>query len=104
MRFLHQSRAASNRNKEQGGKNYKINIYPSPGSYHLIINNINNHKIKKITIFDMYGREIKNFSYTKNSNNRILVNTSKLSDGLYFIFFNTFEGSLAKKLKFIVRN
>ena len=85
-------------------KNYKINIYPSPGSYHLIINNINNHKIKKITIFDMYGREIKNFSYTKNSNNRILVNTSKLSDGLYFIFFNTFEGSLAKKLKFIVRN
>ena len=85
-------------------KNYKINIYPSPGSYHLIINNINNHKIKKITIFDMYGREIKNFSYTKNSNNRIFVNTSKLSDGLYFIFFNTFEGSLAKKLKFIVRN
>ena len=84
--------------------NYKIKIYPTPGSKVLSIENINFSLIHDFKILDIFGREVKNFTVSSEKNTKMLVDTSKLSDGLYFIFFNTFEDSLDKRLKFIVRN
>ena len=83
---------------------YKIKIYPTPGSKVLSIENINFSHIYDFKIVDIFGREVKNFTVSSEKNTKMLVDTSKLSDGLYFIFFNTFEDSLDKRLKFIVRN
>ena len=82
----------------------QIKIYPTPGSQVLSIENINFSHIYDFKIVDMFGREVKNFTVSSEKNTKMLVDTSKLSDGLYFIFFNTFEDSLDKRLKFIVRN
>ena len=84
--------------------NYKIKIYPTPGSKVLSIENINFSLIHDFKILDIFGREVKNFTISSVKNTKMLIDTSKLSDGLYFIFFNTFEDSLDKRLKFIVRN
>ena len=84
--------------------NYNIKIYPTPGSKVLNIENINFSLIHDFKIVDIFGREVKNFTVSSEKNTKMLVDTSKLSDGLYFIFFNTFEDSLDKRLKFIVRN
>jgi len=84
--------------------NNKIKIYPTPGSKVLSIENINFSLIHDFKILDIFGREVKNFTVSSEKNTKMLVDTSKLSDGLYFIFFNTFEDSLDKRLKFIVRN
>ena len=84
--------------------NYKIKVYPTPGSKVLSIENINFSHIYDFKIVDIFGREVKNFTVSSEKNTKMLVDTSKLSDGLYFIFFNTFEDSLDKRLKFIVRN
>ena len=84
--------------------NYKIKIYPTPGSKVLSIENINFSLIHDFKILDIFGREVKNFTVSSVKNTKMLIDTSKLSDGLYFIFFNTFEDSLDKRLKFIVRN
>ena len=84
--------------------NYKIKIYPTPGSKVLSIENINFSLIHDFKILDIFGREVKNFTVSSEKNTKMLIDTSKLSDGLYFIFFNTFEDSLDKRLKFIVRN
>ena len=84
--------------------NYKIKIYPTPGSKVLSIENINFSLIHDFKILDIFGREVKNFTVSSVKNSKMLIDTSKLSDGLYFIFFNTFEDSLDKRLKFIVRN
>mgnify|MGYP001469768475 FL=1 len=84
--------------------NYNIKIYPTPGSKVLNIENINFSLIHDFKILDIFGREVKNFTVSSEKNTKMLVDTSKLSDGLYFIFFNTFEDSLDKRLKFIVRN
>ena len=84
--------------------NNKIKIYPTPGSKVLNIENINFSLIHDFKILDIFGREVKNFTVSSEKNTKMLVDTSKLSDGLYFIFFNTFEDSLDKRLKFIVRN
>ena len=83
---------------------YKIKVYPTPGSKVLSIENINFSLIHDFKIVDIFGREVKNFTVSSEKNTKILIDTSKLSDGLYFIFFNTFEDSLDKRLKFIVRN
>ena len=84
--------------------NNKIKIYPTPGSKVLSIENINFSLIHDFKILDIFGREVKNFTVSSVKNTKMLIDTSKLSDGLYFIFFNTFEDSLDKRLKFIVRN
>ena len=84
--------------------NYKIKIYPTPGSKALSIENINFSHIHDFKILDIFGREVKNFTVSSEKNTKMLVDTSKLSDGLYFIFFNTFEDSLDKRLKFVIRN
>ncbi len=84
--------------------NNKIKIYPSPGSKVLSIENINFSLIHDFKILDIFGREVKNFTVSSEKNIKMLVDTSKLSDGLYFIFFNTFEDSLDKRLKFVIRN
>ena len=84
--------------------NYKIKIYPTPGSKVLSIENINFSLIHDFKILDIFGREVKNFTVSSEKNTKMLVDTSKLSDGLYFIFFNTFEDSLDKRLKFVIRN
>ena len=84
--------------------NNKIKIYPTPGSKVLNIENINFSLIHDFKILDIFGREVKNFTVSSEKNTKMLVDTSKLSDGLYFIFFNTFEDSLDKRLKFIIRN
>ena len=83
---------------------YKIKVYPTPGSKVLSIENINFSLIHDFKILDIFGREVKNFTVSSEKNTKMMVDTSKLSDGLYFIFFNTFEDSLDKSLKFIVRN
>ena len=83
---------------------YKIKVYPTPGSKVLSIENINFSLIHDFKIVDIFGREVKNFTVSSEKNTKMLIDTSKLSDGLYFIFFNTFEDSLDKRLKFIVRN
>ncbi len=84
--------------------NNKIKIYPTPGSKVLNIENINFSLIHDFKILDIFGREVKNFTVSSEKNTKMLVDTSKLSDGLYFIFFNTFEDSLDKRLKFVIRN
>jgi len=84
--------------------NYNIKIYPTPGSKVLNIENINFSLIHDFKILDIFGREVKNFTVSSEKNTKMLVDTSKLSDGLYFIFFNTFEDSLDKRLKFVIRN
>ena len=84
--------------------NNKIKIYPTPGSKVLSIENINFSLIHDFKILDIFGREVKNFTVSSEKNTKMLVDTSKLSDGLYFIFFNTFEDSLDKRLKFVIRN
>ena len=84
--------------------NNKIKIYPTPGSKVLSIENINFSLIHDFKILDIFGREVKNFTVSSVKNTKMLVDTSKLSDGLYFIFFNTFEDSLDKRLKFVIRN
>ena len=84
--------------------NNKIKIYPTPGSKVLSIENINFSLIHDFKILDIFGREVKNFTVSSVKNTKMLIDTSKLSDGLYFIFFNTFEDSLDKRLKFVIRN
>ena len=84
--------------------NNKIKIYPTPGSKVLNIENINFSLIHDFKILDIFGREVKNFTVSSEKNTKMLIDTSKLSDGLYFIFFNTFEDSLDKRLKFVIRN
>ena len=84
--------------------NNRIKIYPTPGSKVLSIENINFSLIHDFKILDIFGREVKNFTVSSEKNTKMLVDTSKLSDGLYFIFFNTFEDSLDKRLKFVIRN
>ena len=69
---------------------YKIKVYPTPGSKVLSIENINFSLIHDFKIVDIFGREVKNFTVSSEKNTKMLVDTSKLSDGLYFIFFNTF--------------
>ena len=81
--------------------NYKIKIFPSPGSDIL---NILNSEDKNFKILDIFGREVKNINVISSFNKKTQINTSNLSDGLYFIFFDTFEDSLDKNLKFIIRN
>ena len=82
----------------------KINIYPIIGSHLLNIENVTIHQLDKLRVYDVFGREVKNINVESSFNKKTQINTSKLSDGLYFIFFNTFEDSLDKNLKFIIRN
>ena len=52
---------------------------------------------EKVTVnFENKGKIVinaKNINLESSFNKKIQINTSKLSDGLYFIFFNTFEDS-----------
>lgn len=73
------------------GENFsvsKYNIYPNPVENKLNITNIDD--VSKIEIFNMIGGKVKSFE--NFSSNEIVVNTSELSSGIYFIAFHNNAG------------
>ena len=74
--------------------NYNISIYPNPANNIISINS--SIKINKVDVIDIYGKLI----ISKNiENNNYSINVSNLSNGIYFIKFQTEVG--IKNEKFI---
>ncbi|MBQ21154.1 MAG: hypothetical protein CMD31_10395 [Flavobacteriales bacterium] len=75
-----------------------ISIYPNPAQNNLIIDGIINNEGVDLSITDITGKAIVNYSSTSN-NNQKLINISELSSGVYFIKLNK-EGA-TQTLKFV---
>jgi len=68
----------------------KIRVYPNPTTGELRIENLE-LKIEKITIFDVYGRNVLTSSETT-------LNISHLSAGIYFVKINIEKGEVVRKV------
>ena len=80
-----------------------FNIYPSIGSKKLFVSGDFKEK-PNMSIFDMNGNKINNFSSSELSSSKFSINTSSLSDGLYIIFFDNFGVLNQKRKKFVIIN
>lgn len=76
-----------------------IEIYPNPAND---IVNIDlsklNQEVNKIQVYDNIGKEIISLDCKNKTSNIIEVNTSKLSNGLYFVNIVCDNGTIVKKL------
>ena len=68
-----------------------INIYPNPANNYLYINNQKEVTIKKIMIYDITGKIIKNVNYKKR------IDVSGLPNGLYVLKLETSKGEYFMK-------
>jgi len=73
----------------------EINIYPNPTSNEIHIDN-NRNLINSYKIVDNLGKTY--FNVRKNITKNIKLDISELSNGVYFIVFNTKNGFISKKI------
>ena len=69
----------------------------SHGNVDNILSIQSKNALQSISIFDVNGRQLKSVSSNSNKRN-IEINTSSLSEGIYFIKIKTEQGFLVKKL------
>ena len=74
----------------------KFNIYPNPATNVVNITNSDNMLVQQVAIYDIAGKEIKNQTYTNETN--IQLNIENLSSGTYMLQLQTNEGTAVKKL------
>lgn len=70
-----------------------ITIYPNPTNDILYMDNKENIKVKKITLYNFLGKKI--LQIEKNTNQ---ISLKSLTKGVYFIKINTNKGNLLKKV------
>ncbi len=70
-----------------------VRVYPNPTFDYVHINNFNENPIKRVSLYDISGKQIKTYS---NNFNRLDVR--HLDSGLYFLKIETKKGELTKKL------
>ena len=76
-----------------------ISIYPNPTTGDMRIES-EEQKIKNVEIFDAYGKNVGvNMQIRpENSENKIVINISHLSAGVYFVKISTEMGEVIKKV------
>jgi hypothetical protein len=75
-----------------------INVYPNPVKERLNIENNNNIKIEKITIFDILGKVVLSEKYSPDSYQDNQLNLSELNSGILFLEIKTEKGAITKKI------
>jgi len=71
-------------------------VYPNPTSHKVTVDASNAFDIDSITITDLKGRAIKN--YTFNSLARVEIDLDEMASGTYFLGISTEEGTVTKKI------
>ena len=84
-------------------KELSIKIFPSIGSNKLFVEGNFSEK-PHFLIYDEYGNKITNYESSYLNRSKFSVNTSRLDDGLYIIFFNNFGILNPKRKKFVIIN
>ena len=84
-------------------KELSIKIFPSIGSNKLFVEGNFSEK-PHFLIYDEYGNKIMNYESSYLNKSKFSVNTSRLDDGLYIIFFNNFGILNPKRKKFVIIN
>ena len=74
----------------------KFNLYPNPATNVVNITNTDNLFVEKATVYDIAGKEIKNQTFTNETN--IQLNVENLATGTYMLHLQTNEGLAVKKL------
>lgn len=74
----------------------KFNIFPNPATNVVNITNTDNLFVEKATVYDIAGKEIKNQTFTNETN--IQLNVENLATGTYMLHLQTNEGLAVKKL------
>ena len=74
----------------------KFNLYPNPATNVVNITNTDNLFVEKATVYDIAGKEIKNQTFTNETN--IQLNVENLASGTYLLHLQTNEGTAVKKL------
>ncbi len=74
-------------------KTKNINVYPNPSKNFIFIDNPNNIIIRKVTLIDIQGKEIKKIEGNINK-----LNVSDVSSGQYFLKLETEKGELIRKI------
>jgi hypothetical protein len=73
----------------------RINIFPNPTNRFLYFN-IDNVQIEQIKIFDISGREIKNYSFELNT--KPIIDLEEFANGAYYIKLQTTTGIYSFKI------
>jgi glucose/arabinose dehydrogenase len=78
-----------------------ISIYPNPANHEVNIDFSSNNSVisPEISIYDMQGKIVK--TITRNTKTIQKINTSELSNGLYFLKINTVNGEQSSHKLFI---
>jgi len=72
-------------------ESYSFNIYPNPTKTKFTIQLKNTTELKKVTIYNNLGQHVL-------TSKKLVINTSKLVSGLYFLEIETNKGKGSKKL------
>jgi len=83
-------------------ENKNISCYPNPVSDILNVDLNGTEKITKITVSDIYGKQILNFTPEKNE--KVGLNVQKLPVGTYILNFSSQTNLVLTPIKFIKTN
>lgn len=79
-----------------------IIMFPNPVSNQLFINAKNPKQIESMRVTSIEGKSVMNIADIESSNGMITIDTSQLSEALYFLTLQSVDGSKAQ-FKFIVK-
>lgn len=75
--------------------NKKFNVFPNPATNVVNITNAENMLVNQVTVYDIAGKEIKNQTYTNET--QIQLSIESLASGTYMLHLQTNEGLAVKK-------
>ncbi|MFM7589348.1 MAG: T9SS type A sorting domain-containing protein [Bacteroidota bacterium] len=88
---------------EQVGQSKLLRVYPVPASDIIYLEGIEEGSSLELQVFDLSGRRVTSLSFNSTDvENRIQVNTSGLTAGMYQLFLKCNQWSTVQLIKFSI--